>query len=333
MLPCVLLLLPSSHSLLSLLANCAASGGSISQQALQSAQQMLASGAKSVGDTLSGAAVSAADLVRSAGLNLPRFWDGSSTVVRGQLPASLKQEMVCALLGVLAQHPSAGLALQLPAGEPVELPPLADDGKGEEQQAAKEGKHRQHSSKAHANGGPPAEQAAGSVSGEQGAGAATEPAPTAPQPAQLPAVVLPSQELHPNAAAHGELQERAVLWLDAAVAALQATASCLQWEPLLPPPLPGQPPTPKLPAMEAVNLTTVPVDLWLQLLQGTSAASRAVLRAHGHTGLKSVYRANGGRMLAQLTSFDANGALARALEGASITLQTLIQRVSGRRRD
>jgi hypothetical protein len=55
-----------------------------------------------------------------------------------------------------------------------------------------------------------------------------------------------------------------------------------------------------------------------------------VLRAHGHTGLKTIYRAHGGRMLPQLTEFDANGTLARTLEAASIALQTLIQRVRGR---
>jgi hypothetical protein len=260
-----------------------------------------------VGDTLSGAATSAADLVRSAGFNLPRFFDGPGAASRTQLPASLKHELVCSLLGVLAQHASAGLALQLPPGEPVEPPPLPEAGdKG--------------AAKPEANGGTSKPAANGAASPEPGPPGGAPPAPVA-------ALAPPQQALHPNAAAHGELQERAVMWLDAAVVALQATASCLQWEPLLPPPLPGQPPAPKLPSMEAVNLTTVPVDIWLQLLQGTCAASRAVLRAHGHTGLKTVYRANGGRMLARLTLFDANGALARALETSSISLQGMIQRV------
>ena len=278
---------------------------------LQSAQQKLASGARSVGDTLSGAATSAAELVRSAGFHLPRFFDGPSAVSHGQLPASLKHELVCSLLGVLAQHASAGIALQLPAGEPVEPPPLPE--------AAE-----QPGAKPTANGGVPPPATNGAASPQ--AGDQLQPGRVQPQPQQHHH--HQQQPLHPNAAAHGELQERAVLWLDAAVVALQATASCLQWEPLLPPPLPGQPPAPKLPAMEAVNLTTVPVDIWLQLLQGTCAASRAVLRAHGHTGLKTVYRANSGRMLTRLTLFDSNGALARALESSSIALQSMIQRVS-----
>ncbi|KAI8464574.1 MAG: hypothetical protein J3K34DRAFT_114028 [Monoraphidium minutum] len=282
---------------------------------LQSAQQKLASGARSVGDTLTGAAVSAADLVRSAGLNLPRMFEGQGALTAGQLPASLKHELVGALLGVLAQHPSAGLALQLPPGEPVEPPPLAEAA-GEQRKEQGSGGDSQEAAaaaEALASRGPAATAANGA------AGQAAAP---------LPALVLPSAPLplHPNAAAHGELQERAVLWLDAAVVALRATACCLQWEPLLPPPLPGQPPAPRLPAMAAVNLTTVPVDLWLQLLQGTCAASRAVLRAHGHDSLKAVYRTNSGRMLASLTAFGAGGALARMLEGASITLQGMIQR-------
>ncbi|GBF90113.1 hypothetical protein Rsub_02821 [Raphidocelis subcapitata] len=279
---------------------------SSARASLQSAQQKLASSAKTVGDTLSGAALSAADLVRTAAVNLPRLFEAPVAAARGLLPASLKQELVCSLLGVLAQHPSAGLALQLQAGEPVELPPLADDAAGEQA--------KQQSDQPQAGNG---------ANGTPLAAAATPP--STPPPAQLPPPVLPVT-LHPNAAAYGELQERAVLWLDAAVAALQATGSCLQWEPLLSPPLPGQPPAPKLPATESVNLTTVPVDIWLQLLQGTCAASRSVLRAHGHTGLKTIYRAHGGRMLPQLTEFDANGTLARTLEAASIALQTLIQR-------
>jgi hypothetical protein len=307
-----------------------APGGSSARQGIHNAQQMLASGAKAVGDTLTGAAYSAADLVRSAGINLPRFLDGPTSINRGQLPASLKQELVCALLGVIAQHPSAGLALQLPAGEPVELPPVA------------EGEAKQRKQPGEAQPQPPPQQEPSQGNGvahdQPAADGAVLPdlgipgiAPPALQLLQLPPASTspPPAPLHPNAAAHGELQERAVLWLDAAVAALQATGLCLQWEPLLPPPLPGQPPAPKLPAMESVNLTTVPVDMWLQLLQGTCAASRAVLRAHGHAGLKTIYRANGGRMLARLTAFDANGALAHMLESASIMLQTMIQRVGG----
>lgn len=254
--------------------------------------------------------------MRSAGVNLP-FLYGHNPAGRAELPASLKHELVCALLGVLAQHPSAGLALQLPPGEPVEPPPLAE--------AAEQGKK---AAGAQQGGGPGAAGAADSP-GQGANGTGGEPAAAVKPTIQLPSVVLPpaSLPLHPNAAAHGELQERAVLWLDAAVVALQASASCLQWEPLLPPPLPGQPPAPRLPAMEAVNLTTVPVDIWLQLLQGACAASRAVLCAHGHAGLKAVYRANAGRMLARLTLFDASGSLAGKLEGSSIALQTMIQRV------
>jgi hypothetical protein len=248
--------------------------------------------------------------VRAAAVNLPRLFEAPVAASRGQLPASLKQELACSLLGVLAQHPSAGLALQLPPGEPVELPPLADDAAGE--------KAKQQST-----------QAAASQDAVSAPLPATPPSTPPPLPAQLPQPMLPVA-LHTNAAAHGELQERAVLWLDAAVAALRATSSCLQWEPLLQPPLPGQPPAPKLPATESVNLTTVPVDMWLQLLQGTCAAARAVLHAHGHTGLKTIYRVHGGRMLPRLTEFDTNGVLARKLEAASIALQTLIQRVRGR---
>ncbi len=48
-----------------------------------------------------------------------------------------------------------------------------------------------------------------------------------------------------------------VMWLGAAVSALAATRACLQWEPLVVPPMPGQPPTPPLPPMASVNLTTV----------------------------------------------------------------------------
>lgn len=50
-----------------------------------------------------------------------------------------------------------------------------------------------------------------------------------------------------------------VMWLGAAVSALAATRACLQWEPLVVPPMPGQPPTPPLPPMASVNLTTVSI--------------------------------------------------------------------------
>ena len=290
----------------------------------------LQSAAKTVGDTLAGAAYSAADLARGAGISLPRFLDAPLAASRGQLPASLKQEMVCALLGVLARHASAGLALQLPAGEPVE-PPAA---KEEEEEAAKAQAKGAGSSALSKGAQPPASPKPDVPGNEPSLGlpsptafSALPPSSPPPLPALPPVQVPPPQlPLHPNAAAHGETQERAVLWLDAVVAALQATAGCLHWEPLLPPPLPGQPPAPRLPAVEAVNLATVPADLWLQLLQGACAASRAVLRAHGHAGLKAVYRANAGRMLARLTAFDVNGALARALEAAAVALQALVQR-------
>jgi hypothetical protein len=293
--------------------------------------QMLATGARTVGDTLSGAAYTAADLVRSAGATLTRFVDGPAASTRTQLPASLKQELVCSLLGVLAQHPSAGLALQLPPGEPVELPPLAEE---EASTPATDGQqtaevHQGDEATADPNGTAPPATPPGTAPGPS-VGLPSPPAAAPSAAAAAPSPMPPAIEvLHPNAAAHGELQERAVLWLDAAVAALQSTGGCLQWEPLLPPPLPGQPPAPKLPAMEAANLTTVPVDMWLQLLQGTCAASRAVLRAHGHTGLKTIYRANSGRMLSRLTTFDFDGKLAHSLEAASISLQTMIQRVRG----
>lgn len=86
------------------------------------------------------------------------------------------------------------------------------------------------------------------------------------------------------------LQAQVVLWLGAAVTALNRTRACLHWEPLVPPPMPGQPPTPPLPALASVNLTTVPVDLWLQLLQLACQAVRGVVRLHGYDSLKAIYR-------------------------------------------
>jgi hypothetical protein len=62
-------------------------------------------------------------------------------------------------------------------------------------------------------------------------------------------------------------RHQVVMWLGAAVSALAATRACLQWEPLVVPPMPGQPPTPPLPPMASVNLTTVSesVTLWCSM--------------------------------------------------------------------
>jgi hypothetical protein len=86
------------------------------------------------------------------------------------------------------------------------------------------------------------------------------------------------------------LQAQVITWLNAAVAALQHTRACLHWEPLVPPPMPGNPPAPPLPPLASVNLTTVPVDGWLQLLQAACQAVRGVVRLHGYDSLKAIYR-------------------------------------------
>jgi hypothetical protein len=122
-----------------------------------------------------------------------------------------------------------------------------------------------------------------------------------------------------------ELQARAVLWLGAAVTVLQRTRACLYWEPPVPPPMPGQPPSPALPPLQSVNLTTVPVDKWLQVLQCACHAARAVLRVHGHEELRSVYRANAGRMLQQLSPWDSNAYLSKSLESSAVQLQQVLQ--------
>jgi hypothetical protein len=54
--------------------------------------------------------------------------------------------------------------------------------------------------------------------------------------------------------------------------------------------MPGNPPAPPLPPLASVNLTTVPVDLWLQLLQAACQAVRGVVRLHGYDSLKAIYR-------------------------------------------
>jgi hypothetical protein len=93
------------------------------------------------------------------------------------------------------------------------------------------------------------------------------------------------------------LQAQVVTWLGAAVTALQHTRACLHWEPLVPPPMPGSPPAPPLPPLASVNLTTVPVDLWLQLLQAACQAVRGVVRLHGYDSLKAIYRCVGSATL------------------------------------
>ncbi|WIA16763.1 hypothetical protein OEZ85_013414 [Tetradesmus obliquus] len=110
------------------------------------------------------------------------------------------------------------------------------------------------------------------------------------------------------------------------VTALQHSRACLHWEPLVPPPMPGNPPAPPLPPLASVNLTTVPVDAWLTLLQAACQAVRGVLRLHGYDSLKAIYRANGGRMLPQLSPWDASGSLARTAESAAAALQQLLAR-------
>jgi hypothetical protein len=65
----------------------------------------------------------------------------------------------------------------------------------------------------------------------------------------------------------------------------------------VPPPMPGSPPAPPLPPLASVNLTTVPVDLWLQLLQAACQAVRGVVRLHGYDSLKAIYRCVGSATL------------------------------------
>jgi hypothetical protein len=70
--------------------------------------------------------------------------------------------------------------------------------------------------------------------------------------------------------------------------------------------MPGNPPAPPLPPLASVNLTTVPVDLWLQLLQAACQAVRGVVRLHGYDSLKAIYRWALGRwlMLCMCAVFD-----------------------------
>ena len=157
--------------------------------------------------------------------------------------------------------------------------------------------------------------------GEEAQAAAAAPPPPPPPPKQWTKEDLAAQPVI------AEIQAKAVLWVGAAVTALQMTKACLQWEPLIPPPMPGQPPTPPLPPLQSVNLTTVPVDKWLQVLQGTCHAVRAVMRVHGHDELRSIYRANGGRMLQELSPWDGGGWLAKGLEGSAVSLQQVLQGV------
>eukprot|EP00775_Hariotina_reticulata_P003868 gene3868-4123_t len=214
-------------------------GGSFSKKKLLTSAKDLASNVGGALSNVSGALASAASTGLGA-IALPKYLDAPPPP-RAQLPATLKQELVCTLLEVLSQHPSAEAALKLPPGKPSQV----------------------------------------------------------------------------------------VLWLGAAVAALQHTRACLHWEPLVPPPMPGQPAAPPLPPLVSVNLTTVPVDLWLQLLQASCHAVRGVVRLHGYDSLKSIYRANGGCMLVQLSPWDTNRYLSHTCESAAAALQDLLARELG----
>jgi hypothetical protein len=107
------------------------SGGSVvtksrSKRMVASAKSFVSSGATlagNVGSSLAAAATAAATAAASATLtSLPRLlWD-TPPPARAQLPATLKQELVCTLLTVLSQHPAAAAALQLPPGKPVPPP-------------------------------------------------------------------------------------------------------------------------------------------------------------------------------------------------------------------
>lgn len=319
---------------------------------------------------------------------------------RPHLPPTLKQELVVTLLEVLASHPSADLALQLPAGAPHDhtMPPpaapaLPGNGKaagagafpglpalsltsqggaagvaGVPAAAAATPKsppttnkggvttltEQQREALASLFGGGPATPKAGGSStdpaapseaagGGGGGGSTAAPAvangntaapgvtalpPVLPAPVPLPPVLPPKVWTKDDLAAQpsvAELQARAVLWLGAAVTVLQRTRACLYWEPPVPPPMPGQPPSPALPPLQSVNLTTVPVDKWLQVLQCACHAARAVLRVHGHEELRSVYRANAGRMLQQLSPWDSNAYLSKSLESSAVQLQQVLQ--------
>ncbi|KAF8065439.1 hypothetical protein HT031_003040 [Scenedesmus sp. PABB004] len=247
---------------------------------------------------------------------------------RAQLPATLKQELVCTLLQVLQTHPAAQAALQLPLGKPVPPPPPpaappADAAPAANGEAAAPGGGEEGGA-ADAAPGSPGDAAPSSPSAAAGAAPGAGGAPGgAPGGAARPQFGPGDVSVSPVVAS---LQGSVVAWLAAAVAALQAARPCLHWEPLVPPPMPGLPPTPPLPPLASVNLTSVPVDLWLCLLQAACQAVRGLVRLHGYDSLKAIYRANGGRMLPQLSPWDAGGALARSAEAAAAALQAMLSR-------
>jgi hypothetical protein len=89
-----------------------------SKRMMASAKGLVTSGAALAGNVVSSAAAAASATLT----NLPRLlWD-SPPPAKAQLPATLKQELVCSLLSVLSQHPAAAAALQLPPGKPVPPP-------------------------------------------------------------------------------------------------------------------------------------------------------------------------------------------------------------------
>jgi hypothetical protein len=169
---------------------------------------------------------------------------------RAQLPATLKQELVCTLLEVLSQHPSAEAALKLPPGKPVPPPPppgtaaaaaaapaaVTNSTKQQQQSpdtafAAADSQPADGSSNGSLAAVPAAAAAAaGSAAGPVAAAAAAAAVSVRPQfgPDDISASPIVAS-----------LQSQVVLWLGAAVAALQHTRACLHWEPLVPPPMPG----------------------------------------------------------------------------------------------
>jgi len=252
---------------------------------MASAKGLVTSGAAlagNVGSSLAAAAAATAAAAASGALaNLPRLlWD-TPPPAKAQLPATLKQELVCTLLTVLSQHPAAAAALQLPPGKPVPPPkPSAAAAAGGSSRTVSRALSRglsrglsgvpppqpQQQQGTAANGvstaaaalPPPA---AAPVDGDDSSSIAAESSSAAVQPTQQQQQQPVRPQFGPDDISTSpivaSLQAQVVMWLGAAVSSLAATRACLQWEPLVVPPMPGQPPTPPLPPLASVNLTTV----------------------------------------------------------------------------
>lgn len=250
------------------------------------------------------AAAAAADTAAAAGssaaANGGSGGDGRAGISSGGRAASLDSDAGAALANPFAglgfaQTPGVAAAAAAP-GDDAPQPPLpAAAAPASHKQALADGLAALAAAAGVPDGSPPPATTAAAAG--DGTAPSTSPsllpgaAKVAAQPQAQP---QPPPQFGPDDVSTSpvvaSLQASVVAWLGTATAVLAATRVCLRWEPLVTPPLPGMPPAPPLPPLTSVNLTTVPVDAWLTLLQAACQAVRGLVALHGYAGLKAIYR-------------------------------------------